>query len=238
MSVKWHSFFVRILLKMRKNCKRFCWEETKSEVLSDIYSKEVEIMIDIEKRIEEVKKRLEQEERAKRACRENHEGGKEGDILWDELDMETEMAYQRMLKEEQQKKRKKSFIDWEKRIFVDNKGRVYTFDELYEKYLENESFEGKVANIKNIERYNELERCAFELKELCGDVTNVVTSPPDKRSPWACIHIDFVWMLYLGDKETIGLIEKMMALCDSFSINGSSFSTVRLSFGINGVWEK
>lgn len=193
-------------------------------------------MIDIEKRIEEVKKRLEQEERT--ACGEGQREGKERDILWDEFDMETEMAYQRILEEEQQKKRKKSYIDREKEIFVDKDGKAYTFEELYEKYLENESFEGKVANIKNIERYNELEKCAFELMELCEDVANVKTCPPDKSSRCASLHIDFLWMLYLCNKETIDLIERMMAMSDGFSINGSSFSTVRLSFEIKDIWEK
>lgn len=182
-------------------------------------------MIDINKRIEEVKKRLELEE-----------------LAFDEFDVEEEMAYERMLEEENKvkkmkRKNEKSHIDWEKRIFV-NEGKTYTFDELYEIYLKNESFEGKVANIKNIEKYNRLEKYAYELKEVCEDVTNMVLSPPEKNSRWASVHIDFVWMMRLGEKEKIDLIEKMMSLSDSFSINGSSFSTVRLSFDIKDIWEK
>jgi hypothetical protein len=132
--------------------------------------------------------------------------------------------------------RKKSSIDYENGIFEFN-GRQYTFEELYDIYLRNESFVGKISNAEKVGKYFELAKLVNELNASCEDVTNLKFSKPERTSQWACIHVDFLWMMSL-DKEQLAILKRMMELVDDFSINGSSFKTVRMSFGINGIWKK
>ncbi len=176
------------------------------------------MIIDLNRHIEEIRQKIEEEEKG---------------MDFEEL----ELAFQRMLEEEKKQYSKKSKIDWENRTFT-NKGKTYTFEELYEIYLKNKQFRGELANLKNFEKYFELASLANQLKKSCEDITNITFLPPAKDSQNASVHIDFLWMFMLDEKADIELITKMLQLSDTFSINGSSFSTVRLSFGIQNMWEK
>ena len=115
--------------------------------------------------------------------------------------------------------------------------KAYTAEELYAQYLANESFRGKTADLANINRYAEMVSIAKQLENECDDVEKVVLLAPEANSRWATIHIDFLWMMSLK-KEQTDLLIKLLELTDSFSINGSSFSTVRLNFGVNDVWKE
>lgn len=116
-------------------------------------------------------------------------------------------------------------------------GQSWTAEELYAQYLKNERFEGKCANFQKLRKYFDMAELAEELKNQCSDIEKIVYLKPEKESMWASIHIDFIWMFSIKT-EQIKLLSNMMELSDSFSINGSSFSTVRLNFGINNIWQK
>lgn len=121
--------------------------------------------------------------------------------------------------------------------FITINGKTYTAEELYTQYLANESFRGKTAVYENIKKYAEMVSIAKQLENECDDVEKVVLLAPEANARWATIHIDFLWMMSLK-KEQTNLLIKLLELTDSFSINGSSFTTVRLNFGINNVWKE
>ncbi|MEI6579707.1 MAG: hypothetical protein WCN92_09635 [Eubacteriales bacterium] len=132
---------------------------------------------------------------------------------------------------------KRKFVPVPETPFITINDKTYTAEELYEQYLANESFRGKLTDFENIKKYAEMVSIAKELEAMCEDIERVILLAPEVKAMWANIHIDFLWMMSLK-KEQTNLLIKLLELSDSFSINGSSFSTVRLNFGINNVWKE
>lgn len=133
-------------------------------------------------------------------------------------DVNTLKSTDEMLREKIEQNRRKK-IDYENRTF-ELDGRIYTFDELYSIYLENENFVGKTLNKENVEKYFQVAALMKELYKKNGNFTNININKPNRNSKIVCFDLDYESCLTLSRNE-LRIFAQIMSLCDccTFSTN-------------------
>lgn len=113
----------------------------------------------------------------------------------------------------------------------------FTDDELEELLSGNEFFNGKIADLSKLERYKRACAAAKWLEANSVEVVKVEIEGVARDRPNAIIAMDIRRLASLRDKE-LRVFTAMTALADSVFLSGIKDSTIRFTFGVEGIWKE
>ena len=111
----------------------------------------------------------------------------------------------------------------------------FTPDEL-DRILADDYFNGKIADLSVMQRYEKVKQAALWMDAHCMEVACVEIEPLSSSRPNAVISIEIRRLASLRGKE-LRVFTAMGVLSDSVFLSGLKDSTIRFTFGLEGVWQ-
>ena len=116
--------------------------------------------------------------------------------------------------------------------------RDFFTDEELEKLLSgNEVFNGHVADLSKMERYKRAVTAARWLEANSIEVVGLDIEGTSKSRPNAIIALDIRRLASLRGKE-LRVFTGLTALADTVFLSGIKDSTIRFTFGVEGIWQE
>ena len=116
--------------------------------------------------------------------------------------------------------------------------RDFFTDEELEKLLSgNEVFNGHVADLSKMERYKRAVTAARWLEANSIEVVGLDIEGTSKSRPNAIIALDIRRLASLRGKE-LRVFTGLTALADTVFLSGVKDSTIRFTFGVEGIWQE
>ena len=112
----------------------------------------------------------------------------------------------------------------------------FTPEEL-DRILEDDYFNGKIADLSVMQRYNKVKQAALWLDANSMEVTQIEIEPLSRNRPNAVITIEIRRLASLRGKE-LRVFSAMNILADSVFMSGLKDATIRFTFGLEGVWKE
>lgn len=112
----------------------------------------------------------------------------------------------------------------------------FTPEEL-DRILDDDYFNGKIADLSVMQRYNKVKQAALWLDANSMEVTEVEIEPLSRNRPNAVITIEIRRLASLRGKE-LRVFSAMNILADSVFMSGLKDATIRFTFGLEGVWKE
>lgn len=112
----------------------------------------------------------------------------------------------------------------------------FTTEEL-DRILEDDYFNGKIADLSVMQRYNKVKQAALWLDANSMEVTQIEIEPLSRNRPNAVITIEIRRLASLRGKE-LRVFSAMNILADSVFMSGLKDATIRFTFGLEGVWKE
>ena len=112
----------------------------------------------------------------------------------------------------------------------------FTPEEL-DRILEDDYFNGKIADLSVMQRYDKVKQAALWLDANSMEVTQIEIEPLSRNRPNAVITIEIRRLASLRGKE-LRVFSAMNILADSVFMSGLKDATIRFTFGLEGVWKE
>ena len=113
----------------------------------------------------------------------------------------------------------------------------FTDEELERLLSENEVFHGRVADLSKMERYKRAVTAAKWLEANSIEVVGLNIEGTSKSRPNAVISLDIRRLASLRGKE-LRVFTGLTALADTVFLSGIKDSTIRFTFGVEGIWRE
>lgn len=113
----------------------------------------------------------------------------------------------------------------------------FTDEELDTLLSGNESFNGKIADLSKLERYNRACSAAKWLEANSIEVIKVEIEGVSRDRPNAIVSIDIRRLASLRGKE-LRVFTAMAALADDLFLSGIKDNTIRFTFGVRNIWKE
>ena len=113
----------------------------------------------------------------------------------------------------------------------------FTDEELDALLSGNEFFNGKIADLSKMERYDKAVAAAKWLEANSVEVVKVDIEGVARDRPNAIICLDMRRLASLRGKE-LKLFTAMFTLADSVFLSGIKDSHIRFTFGVEGIWKE
>lgn len=114
--------------------------------------------------------------------------------------------------------------------------RDFFTDEELDKILSDEFFSGKVADLDAVQRYEKVKQAALWLDTNSMEVVSTEIEPISSTRRNVTISIEIRRLASLRGKE-LRVFSAMSILADSVFLSGLKDSTIRFTFGLEGVWQ-
>ena len=111
----------------------------------------------------------------------------------------------------------------------------FTPEEL-DRILADDYFNGKIADLSVMQRYEKVKQAALWMDAHCMEVACVEIEHLSSSRPNAVISIEIRRLASLRGKE-LRVFTAMSVLSDSVFLSGLKDSTIRFTFGLEGVWQ-
>ena len=111
----------------------------------------------------------------------------------------------------------------------------FTPEEL-DRILSDDYFNGKVADLSVMQRYEKAKQAAMWLDAHCMEIVSIEIEPISRSRPNAIITVDIRRLASLRGKE-LRVFNAMGVLADSMFLSGLKDMAVRFTFGFEGVWQ-
>lgn len=115
--------------------------------------------------------------------------------------------------------------------------REFFTDEELDKILSDDYFSGKVADLDAVQRYEKVKQAALWLDANSMEVVSTEIEKISSTRPNVTISIEIRRLASLRGKE-LRVFSAMSILADSVFLSGLKDSTIRFTFGLEGVWQK
>lgn len=113
----------------------------------------------------------------------------------------------------------------------------FTDEELEQLLSSGESFNGKIADLSKLERYKRACAAAKWLDKNSVEVVKVEIEGVSRDRPNAIIAMDIRRLASLRGNE-LRVFTALTALADSVFLSGIKDSTIRFTFGVEGIWKE
>lgn len=113
----------------------------------------------------------------------------------------------------------------------------FTDDELEQLLSSGESFNGKIADLSKLERYNRACAAAKWLEANSLEVVKVETDGVSHDRPNAIVSMDIRRLASLRGKE-LRVFTALTALADDLFLSGIKDATIRFTFGVRNIWKE
>lgn len=127
-------------------------------------------------------------------------------------------------------------IEMSKRSDVDVR-EIFSAEEFDAICQQNEFFAGKLADMSKVQRHKKLTLAASWLNESSFEVVAVEIEPVSQERPNAIVSMEIRRLASLKAQE-LQAFTAMTALADTVFMSGVKDSTIRFTFGIEGVWHE
>lgn len=114
--------------------------------------------------------------------------------------------------------------------------RDFFTDEELDKILSDDFFAGKVADLDAVQRYEKVKQAALWLDANSMEVVSTEIEPISSTRPNVTISVEIRRLASLRGKE-LRVFSAMSILADSVFLSGLKDSTIRFTFGLEGVWQ-
>lgn len=114
--------------------------------------------------------------------------------------------------------------------------KVFTTEEFDTICQKNEFFAGKLADLSKAQRHKKLALAAKWLNDHSMEVVAVKVEPVSREHPNAIVSLEIRRLAALSGQE-LQAFTAMNALADTVFMSGIKDSTIRFTFGIEGVWK-
>lgn len=112
--------------------------------------------------------------------------------------------------------------------------RDFFTDEELDKILSDDFFAGKVAGLGAVQRYEKVKQAALWLDANSMEVVSTEIEPLSSTRPNVTISVDIRRLASLRGKE-LRVFSAMSILSDSVFLSGLKDSTIRFTFGLEGI---
>lgn len=113
---------------------------------------------------------------------------------------------------------------------------IFTAEEFDAICQQNEFFAGKLADLSKVQRHKKLAMAAKWLNDHSMEVVVIEVEPVSQEHPNAIVSIEIRRLASLRDQE-LQAFTAMSALADTVFMSGLKDSTIRFTYGIEGVWQ-
>lgn len=113
---------------------------------------------------------------------------------------------------------------------------IFTAEEFDAICQQNEFFSGKLADLSKVQRHKKLAMAAKWLNDHSMEIVSVEVEPVSQEHPNAIVSIEIRRLASLRDQE-LQAFTAMSALADTVFMSGLKDSTIRFTYGIEGVWQ-
>lgn len=113
---------------------------------------------------------------------------------------------------------------------------IFTAEEFDSICQRNEFFAGKLADLSKAQRHKKLALAAKWLNDHSMEVVSIDVEPVSQEHPNAIVSLEIRRLASLRDQE-LQAFTAMSVLADTVFLSGLKDSTIRFTYGIEGVWQ-
>lgn len=113
---------------------------------------------------------------------------------------------------------------------------AYTPEEIEAMYQRNENFNGRRANFGKLRLFQEIKADLTNFLQSCDDVCKLEEVRPNQYEKNALLFLD-INAVSTFNKDEVAMLTAIMNKADRVIVNAVGGSSVRISFGVENIWE-
>ena len=130
----------------------------------------------------------------------------------------------------------KGDVNYSSKIFA-YEGTDYTFNDVYNAYLNSGRYRGKSPNKESIKKYYELRKLVEQLHTICPVDPEIEFNDVERNSRWATVYVKCLCIISF-EHETMTILKKMLEVADDFYVFCLKAGKLTLTFGIKNIWHR
>lgn len=113
---------------------------------------------------------------------------------------------------------------------------AYTPEEIEAMYQRNENFDGRRANFGKLRLFQEIKTDLTNFLQSCDDVYKLEEVRPNQYEKNALLFLD-IKAISTFNKDEVAMLTAIMNKADRVIISAIEGGSIRISFGVENVWE-